>query len=76
MKNVMTFVGLILILFGIVAFSYGSYTYATQEKVAEIGSIKVTAQQDKTVSFPPLLSGLSIAAGVVLVVLSRIGRSK
>jgi len=72
MKSVFAIAGLLLILFGIVSFTYQSITYTSPEKVVEIGDLEVTADKQKTVLFPPLLSGLSLAAGIVLVVVARI----
>ena len=68
MKSIVTLIGIILIIFGIFTFSYQHFTYTTDEKVAEIGNVQVTAQNEKTVSFPPMLAGLSLAAGVILVI--------
>jgi uncharacterized membrane protein len=71
MKSPLMIVGIILIVLGIFGASYQSFTYPKQEKVAEIGDLKVTAETDKTVHIPPYLGGLAIAAGLVLVVISR-----
>lgn len=68
MKLITTLIGIVLIIFGIVTFSYKHFTYNTDEKVAEIGNVQVTATNEKTISFPPVLSGLSLAAGIVLVI--------
>lgn len=67
MKSFITIVGTILIIFGIIGFSYKYFSYTANEKVAEIGSVKVSAEQEKTIAIPPVLSGLTILAGIVLV---------
>lgn len=72
MKAVISIVGVILILVGVVTLAYRGYTYTTEEKVAQIGSLQITAEKDKTVYFPPILGGVSIVAGIVLVVVGRI----
>ena len=71
MKYVTTIVGIVLIIIGILAFAYQGMTYTTPQKVAQIGDIKITADTQKTVYFPPILSGLSIVAGIVLVIVGR-----
>jgi len=71
MKSTMSLVGLVLIILGIVFLAYQGFTYTKQEKVAEIGNLQITADTQKTVYFPPILGGLSIAAGIVLVVVGR-----
>lgn len=73
MKTLITLVGIIFMVVGIGALTYRGYTYTTQEKVAQLGDIQVTAENRKTVYFPPLLGGLSLAAGIVLVVIGRAG---
>lgn len=72
MKNILTIIGVLLIIFGIVTFAYKGFSYNKEEKVAEIAGLKVMAQETKTVYFPPILGGLSIAAGIALVLIARI----
>lgn len=74
MKSITNIAGILLIVLGILSLAYQGVTYTTQEKVAEIGSLKLTEDTKKTISFPPILGGLSIAAGVVLVVIARINK--
>ncbi|MDR3476466.1 MAG: DUF3185 domain-containing protein [Gammaproteobacteria bacterium] len=71
MKSITSLIGLILIIVGIVAFAYQGITYTQREKVAEIGNLKITADTEKTIYFPPVLSGLCLVAGLVLVVIGR-----
>ena len=61
-------IGVILIVFGIVALAYQGITYTTREKIVDIGPLKVEAEKQRTIPLPPLLGGLSLAAGVVLVI--------
>jgi hypothetical protein len=62
-----TLLGIALILLGIVALAYQGVTYKTREKIIDIGPIEATAEKEKTVPLPPLLGGLALAGGVVLV---------
>ncbi len=71
MKATTTVIGIILILVGIATFAYQGFTYTKQEKVAQIGDLQLTANTEKTVHFPPILGGLSIVAGIVLVIVGR-----
>jgi len=61
-------IGVVLIVFGIVALAYQGITYTTREKIVDIGPLKVEAEKQRTIPLPPLLGGLSLAAGVVLVI--------
>ena len=63
-----TLVGIALILLGIVALTYQGITYTTREKVIDLGPIEATKETKKTVPLPPLLGGLALVSGVVLVV--------
>jgi hypothetical protein len=68
MKPVML-VGVILIVLGVVALAYRGITYTTQEEVAKIGPLEAKVEREKTIPLPPVLGGLALASGVVLVVL-------
>lgn len=66
--NPVTLVGIALILLGIVAFAYQGITYTSREKVIEIGPFQATAETEKTIPLSPLLGGLALVGGIVLVV--------
>jgi hypothetical protein len=66
--KVITTVGIVLIVIGVVALVYQGVTYSTREKVLEVGPVEVTAETKKTVPLPPLLGGLALAGGIVLVI--------
>jgi hypothetical protein len=68
MKPIML-VGIILIVLGLVALAYKGITYTTQEEVAKIGPLEAKVEKEKTIPLPPVLGGLVLATGVVLVVL-------
>lgn len=76
MKLILNVTGIVLIIFGILALAYQGFSYTTNEKVAQIGNVQITAENQKTVFLPPMLGGLSLAAGVVLVIVARIGKPK
>jgi hypothetical protein len=66
--KVITAVGIVLIVIGVVALVYQGITYTTREKVLEVGPVEVTAESKKTIPLPPLLGGLALAGGIVLVI--------
>jgi uncharacterized membrane protein len=66
--NPITLVGIALILLGIVAFAYQGITYTSREKVIDIGPLHATAETQKTIPLSPLLGGLVLVGGIVLVV--------
>jgi uncharacterized membrane protein len=63
-----TLVGIVLIVLGIVAFAYQGITYTSREKVIDIGPFHATAETEKTIPLSPLLGGLALVGGIVLVV--------
>ncbi len=67
MKPIML-IGLILIVLGVLAVAYQGIHYTTREEVIKIGPIEATKETKKTIPLPPLLGGLALAGGIVLVI--------
>lgn len=63
-----TLVGIALIVLGIVAFAYQGISYTSREKVIDVGPLQATADTQKTIPLSPLLGGLVLVGGIVLVV--------
>jgi uncharacterized membrane protein len=63
-----TLVGVALILLGIVAFAYQGISYTSREKVIDVGPLQATVDTKKTIPLSPLLGGLVLVGGIVLVV--------
>jgi len=64
-------IGIILIVIGIVALAYQGITYTTREKVVDLGPIQVTADKTKTFPLPPILGGIALVGGIVLLVMGN-----
>jgi len=62
-----TIIGIVLIVLGVVAFAWQGITYTTTERVVDLGPLKVDAKKEKTIPLPPVLGGLALAGGVILV---------
>jgi hypothetical protein len=60
-------VGIILIVIGVIALAYGGITYTKREKVIDAGPLQVSADREKTIPFPPILGGICLVGGIVLV---------
>ena len=67
-------VGIVLIVLGAVALAYQGITYTTNEKVVDLGPLKVEAKREKTIPLPPVLGGVAVVAGIVLLIASSRGR--
>jgi hypothetical protein len=61
-------VGIVLLILGVIALTYQGITYTTREKVVQLGPIEATKKTEKTIPLPPLLGGIALAAGVVLII--------
>lgn len=59
-------VGIILIVLGIVALIFQGITYTTREKVIDLGPLQATAKKEKTIPLPPVLGGIALVGGIVL----------
>jgi hypothetical protein len=60
--------GIILIVVGIIALAYGGYTsYTTKENVARLGPIEINKQQEHPVPLGPIIGGVCLAGGIILV---------
>ena len=66
-----TFLAVILIALGIVAFAYQGITYTTKEKVVDLGPLKVTTEKSKTIPLPPIVGAVALVGGIALLVMGR-----
>jgi len=64
-------VGLILIVLGIISFAYQGINYTTHKKIVDIGPIQPSTTEHKTIPLPPILGGLAVVGGIVLLVAGR-----
>jgi len=61
-------VGILLIVLGGLALAYQGIIYTHQEKVLDLGPIHATREDHERISIPPILGGLALVRGVVLLV--------
>jgi hypothetical protein len=64
-----TVLGLLLTVLGILALAYQGFSYTRREKVLDIGPIHATADSREHVAVPPIVGGLALAAGAVLLIM-------
>jgi uncharacterized membrane protein len=64
-------VGIILIAIGIIALAWGGITYTKREKVIDAGPLQVSADREKTIPFSPVLGGICLVGGIVLVIVGN-----
>ena len=64
--------GLILIAVGIVMLAYGGYTsFTTKENVAKLGPIEVNKHEEHPVPIGPIVGGVCIVGGIILLVTGK-----
>jgi len=64
--------GIILVVVGIIMLAYGGYTYyTTQENVAKIGPLEINKQEKHPVPIGPIVGGVCIVGGILLLVSGR-----
>jgi len=66
----MTTIAVVLIVLGAVALVYQGVTYTSRETVVDIGPVHATADRQKTLPLPPALGMVSVAGGIVLLLVA------
>jgi hypothetical protein len=60
-------IGILLIVFGVVALAMGGISYTTREKVVDLGPIEATAERERNIPLSPLAGIAALAGGITLV---------
>lgn len=66
-----TVIAVILIALGIAVFAYQGISYTTTEKVVDLGPIQMTAEKTRTLPLPPIVGGICLVGGIVLLVIGK-----
>ena len=61
-------IGIVLVVLGALALAYQGINYTRQEKVLDIGPIHATAEKQERIPLPPVVGGLALVGGVILLV--------
>jgi len=59
---------IVLVVLGLLALAYQGITYTHREKVLDIGPIHATKDTEEQIPVPPILGGLALVGGIVLLV--------
>ena len=74
MKTI-SWVGILLIVLGALVFAYQGINYTRQKKVLDLGSEHLTTETHERIPVPPILGGLALIGGVVLLVMGARNKS-
>jgi hypothetical protein len=62
-----TIIGIILIVVAVAAFAYQGISLTTREKVVDLGPLHMTAEKTRTLPLSPIVGGIALVGGIVLV---------
>lgn len=59
-------VGLVLVIIGLVSLLWGGISWTREKTIVDIGPIQARSQERETIPLPPILGGVALAAGALL----------
>jgi uncharacterized membrane protein YidH (DUF202 family) len=62
-----TIVGILLIILGVIGFAVGGVSFTHEKKDVDLGPVQISHEKKETVPISPILSTVSLIAGVALV---------
>jgi hypothetical protein len=72
----LTFVGLVLVIIGVLAFGYQGVAYfTTRDTIAQAGPFEIQATREHAVALWPIVSGFCLLGGVTLMAVSAARRA-
>jgi hypothetical protein len=62
-------VGSLLVVIGLVSLLWGGFRWTQQKTVVDIGPLEAKTEEHKVLPIPPIVGGLVLVGGIVLLVL-------
>lgn len=66
-------IGIVLIVIGLIMIAYTGFNYVTTEKVVDLGPIQINKEKNHPVQWSPVIGGVILIAGIVLIVRDKKG---
>jgi len=63
--------GVALVLLGILALVFGRISYKRQSTILDVGGIKATTTERKTIPIPPIVGAIALLGGIVILVVPK-----
>jgi hypothetical protein len=63
--------GFVLIILGVLALAYQGINYTTHKKILDVGPIQATKEEHNTIPLPPIVGGLALVGGILLIAAGR-----
>jgi hypothetical protein len=60
--------GIVLIVIGLIGLLWGGISWTDEKTVVDIGPIEARAEERKTIPITPVVGGIALVAGIVLLV--------
>jgi len=64
----MIWIGILLIVAGALVLGYQGINYTRQKNVIDMGSVHVTREDRERIPIPPILGGVAVVGGIILLV--------
>ena len=61
-------IGILLVVIGLVSVLFGGFRWTQQKTVIDIGPVKATTEEHKTLPIPPVVGALALVGGIVVLV--------
>ncbi|HEV3278122.1 MAG TPA: DUF3185 domain-containing protein [Terriglobia bacterium] len=61
--------GILLVVLGVISLAYQGVSYTRQKQVLKVGPIEATRNTRERIPLPPLLGGIALTGGIVLIVI-------
>jgi hypothetical protein len=66
--RILAIIGALLIVIGVVALGFQAITFFTVDRVVDAGPLQIDVKRPHTIVFNPLVCGVAVVAGLVLVI--------
>ncbi len=66
-----TLIGAILIVIGLIGLVWGGISYTREETVFDAGPIEATAEKRETIPVGPVVGGIALVGGIVILATGR-----
>jgi len=66
--NAARIAGMVLIAIGLIGLIWGGISWTDEKTVVDLGPIEARAEEQKTIPITPIVGGIALVAGIVLLV--------
>lgn len=64
----LVWLGILLIVVGALVLAYQGINYTRQKSVLDVGDVHITTKTHERIPIPPILGGVALVGGVILVI--------